>query len=56
MFENAIDAYLQSVKYGEGSIYEEEAHSGLASSYEELGDPENAEIHRLLAEPDAPEE
>ena len=56
MFEDAVEAYLQSVRFGEGSIYAIEAHSGLARTYEKLGDPDNAEIHRLLAEPDAPEE
>lgn len=56
MFEDAVDAYLQSITYGEGSIYAIEAHSGLARTYEKLGDPVNAEIHRLLAEPEAPGE
>ena len=55
LLDEAVDSYLESVARAEGSIYEDEAHKGLARVYESLGDHENAELHRLFAEPEDPD-
>lgn len=53
--DEALASFLVSVARGEGSIYESEAHKGLARVYERLGDPASAETHRLLAEVNQPD-
>ena len=46
----ALSAYLESVSRVRGTVYESQSHLGLARVYGILGDPDNAEIHRLLSE------
>jgi O-antigen ligase/tetratricopeptide (TPR) repeat protein len=48
----ALSAYLESVSHERGTVYESQSHLGLARVYGMLGDPENAEKHRLLSEGD----
>ena len=56
LLDEAVASFLVSVTHSDGTVYLAETHKGLARVYDAMGDAANAEIHRLLAEPESPEE